>query len=220
MKYLAVLFDLDGTLYDNDAVMETAALAMLHQLLSPQELLQSVGAVVEHYRAGDSLDKDGIATVISRFAPDLDPNLLNECVGLCYQQLSRYIITPDAEVVLSTLEARKIPYGIVTNSEAVQQVKTELMGLERRAGCVLVSGVFGADKPDPSIFLEAARRLGVDPAQTLMVGDCPYSDITGAHAAGMHAAFINSTWEWPDELISSPPEYMLDRLTDLLAILG
>jgi len=47
-----------------------------------------------------------------------------------------------------------------------------------------------AFKPHPRGFAVAAERLGAAPAETLYVGDRLDVDVTGAHAAGMHAAWI------------------------------
>jgi len=43
----------------------------------------------------------------------------------------------------------------------------------------------GLGKPDRAPFLEAARRLGVCPTQTVFVGDNPVADIAGAARVGM-----------------------------------
>lgn len=48
----------------------------------------------------------------------------------------------------------------------------------------------GCAKPDPRIFLEACRRVRVDPAETLHVGDDPQLDVRAARAAGLQAAWI------------------------------
>ena len=49
----------------------------------------------------------------------------------------------------------------------------------------------GALKPHPAAFLEAARKLGVDPAGVLHIGDREDCDIAGALAAGMRAALFH-----------------------------
>ncbi len=47
-------------------------------------------------------------------------------------------------------------------------------------------------KPDPAIFLEAARRLGVPPAQCVVFEDAPFG-IEAARRAGMRAVAICTT---------------------------
>ena len=48
----------------------------------------------------------------------------------------------------------------------------------------------GCAKPDPRIFLEACRRVRVEPAEALHVGDDPELDVRAARAAGLQAAWI------------------------------
>ena len=54
----------------------------------------------------------------------------------------------------------------------------------------------GAEKPDPRIFLAAARSLGVRPEETLMVGD--HEVDAGAERAGMRAFLL--PYEFRDDV--------------------
>ena len=49
----------------------------------------------------------------------------------------------------------------------------------------------GVAKPDPRIFLAAARTLQVQPQQVLHVGDDVHLDVVGAMESGMQAVWIN-----------------------------
>ena len=48
-------------------------------------------------------------------------------------------------------------------------------------------------KPQPHIFVEAARRLSIDPTRLVMIGDTPETDIAGAHAAGIASALLGGS---------------------------
>jgi putative hydrolase of the HAD superfamily len=73
----------------------------------------------------------------------------------------------------------------------------------------------GIPKPDPRIFLAAAERLGVDPAQILHVGDDPELDVVGAREAGLRTAWINRAGHpWPG-VLGRPPDLDLRDLTTL-----
>lgn len=55
---------------------------------------------------------------------------------------------------------------------------------------------FGVGKPDPRIFHEACRRLGLEPSQVLHVGDDLELDVLGARDAGLHAFWLRrEEWE-------------------------
>lgn len=104
---------------------------------------------------------------------------------------------PEASAVVAAVRALDRPaapvrIGVVTNGPAeVQRAKARLLGVEALADFVLVSGEFGAAKPEPAIFAEALRLGGVDPARALMVGDSLHHDIAGARAAGIRTIWIN-----------------------------
>jgi putative hydrolase of the HAD superfamily len=55
---------------------------------------------------------------------------------------------------------------------------------------VALSPVLGIRKPDPAIFLEAARQAGVAPEYCAYVGDNPKRDILGTHNAGFGKAIL------------------------------
>ena len=65
------------------------------------------------------------------------------------------------------------------------------MGLRPFFEFVLDSEVVGVEKPDPEIFLAATRRLGLEPASCVYVGDLYPVDYLGAIGAGMDAVLLD-----------------------------
>ena len=117
---------------------------------------------------------------------------------------------PDVDALLKALPP--LPLGVVTNGHGEQQrAKLAALGMQDRFDAILVSEEFGAAKPDPTIFLAAAERLGVAPQKCLMVGDLLDRDIAGALAAGMRAAWVQR----PDgpEADTVPPADLIGRFT-------
>jgi len=110
--------------------------------------------------------------------------------------------------------------GLVTNGPAdVQRPKVELLGIAPLVDFVLVSGEFGAWKPDPAIFAEALRLGGAAAPEAIFVGDSAEHDIAGAQAAGIRAVWINRPgrpWTEP----APPPDDEVPDLATLLALLG
>jgi HAD superfamily hydrolase (TIGR01509 family) len=110
--------------------------------------------------------------------------------------------------------------GVVTNGPAdVQRAKVELLGIERLADFVLISGEFGVWKPDPAIFHEALRLGGASVAEAVFIGDSAEHDIAGAQAVGLRTIWINRTgvpWTWS----ALPPDVEVTSLTALLPLLG
>lgn len=82
--------------------------------------------------------------------------------------------------------------GIITNGPGeLQRAKLEACGAAALFGpsdfCAVVSGEQPAAKPDPSIFRTALKMMGVDPGETIMVGDSLVHDIQGGIRAGLLA---------------------------------
>ena len=65
------------------------------------------------------------------------------------------------------------------------------IGLDQHFRVSLAAHQFGSAKPDPRIFLAAARTLQVQPEQVLHVGDDVHLDVVGAIESGMQAVWIN-----------------------------
>jgi HAD superfamily hydrolase (TIGR01549 family) len=81
----------------------------------------------------------------------------------------------------------------------------------------------GTPKPDARIFTEAARRLGIAPAEVLHVGDDPELDVVGARDAGLRTAWINRAGHpWPRALGAAPDLDLRDmgELADWLETRG
>lgn len=72
------------------------------------------------------------------------------------------------------------------------RVAFERFGLDRLVGTVTSPADGLRGKPHPDIFAEAARRLGVPPAQCLVFEDAPLG-VEAARRAGMHAVALTTT---------------------------
>ena len=107
---------------------------------------------------------------------------------------------PDSLPALKRITARW-PLASLTNGNADLQ----RIGIHTHFAHHICSRDSGMAKPDPRIFLAAAERLGVAPAQILHVGDDPVMDVAGARDAGLRTAWINRAAEpWPLELGPAP----------------
>ena len=62
---------------------------------------------------------------------------------------------------------------------------------------ILISADFGRRKPHPAIFQAALTRLGLEPGDTVHVGDSVADDVVGAHNAGIPAVWVNARNESP-----------------------
>lgn len=217
-----VLFDLDNTLYDREAAFLNWAADFLRCDLGLTRE-EDIVATLEKLRELDIAGYGSKAEVFSRLRDLLPhhPPALDMTLAQFYERFLTYIrLEPDTEHLIGQLGQIPLPYGIVTNGGPRQWDKIDRLGLKDTGGCVFVSEDFGCHKPDPDIFLAAARCIGVPPEDTLFVGDNPIVDIGGAKNAGMTTAWLSRGLPWPDDPTVAPPDYTLATLSEVLDILG
>ena len=103
----------------------------------------------------------------------------------------RASIYPGIEEVLRALDARAIPLAVVTNkAEAFTLPLLERMGIAGYFGTVVSGDTLPVKKPDPAMVRLACERLGVVPAEALMVGDSA-NDALSAQGAGMPVLLVS-----------------------------
>ncbi len=99
---------------------------------------------------------------------------------------------------LEALRGRGYRLGVISNADGRVEKALDAAGLLPHLEIVIDSGLVGIDKPDPRIFHLAAERLGVQPAESVYVGDIYEIDVLGARAAGMRPILIDPLWKWTD----------------------
>ncbi len=125
---------------------------------------------------------------------------------------------PDALAVLAALKPH-YRLGVISNT--VGSGDAELVEALEKAGirpfidALVTSRDFGVAKPDPEIYAEGARRLGVPLDATLMVGDRLDTDVAGALRAGIPAVWLRHAGATPIPGIA--PTHVIDRLAELPA---
>ncbi|WP_410768597.1 HAD family hydrolase [Fontibacillus sp. BL9] len=83
---------------------------------------------------------------------------------------------------------------------------------------IVISGAFGRGKPDAAIFRHALERLGVEPEESLMVGDKLTTDICGGLSAGMTTVWVNRDGKnRNDEIVPNYEVQHLSQLHDIIA---
>jgi HAD superfamily hydrolase (TIGR01509 family) len=123
---------------------------------------------------------------------------------------------PDALEVLTALKPH-YRLGVISNTvgsgDAELADALEKAGIRRLIDALVTSRDFGKAKPDPAIYTEGARRLGVSLDQTLMVGDRLDTDVAGALNSG-----IPAVWLRHPGAIAIPgiaPTHVIARLAEL-----
>ena len=183
--FTAAIFDMDGLLLDSERVImgawcESAAEAGMD--LSQADFIKVVGASASESRTRLSQMLGGgkqFEAVRSRAQSRL---LAQSALG--------FPLKPGALRLLSLLQERRVPCA-VASSTGVSEVRRRLA----KAGMLdFFKAIAGGDevrdaKPDPAVYLLAAERLGVAPAQCLAFEDTDHG-ARAAHAAGIPVIVI------------------------------
>lgn len=99
----------------------------------------------------------------------------------------------DTRATLEAVRRRGLKVGVVSNVPADLRPVFAKHGLAALVDSYTHSFEVGAEKPDPAVFLAAARSLGVKPSETLMVGD--HEVDRGAERAGMRVFILPTEFD-------------------------
>jgi beta-phosphoglucomutase len=210
----AVIFDIDGTLVDN------------------MHLHAEAFAVFADRHGLAPLTREDRARLDGRRNSEIFPILFNRAVPReewlayehekesLYRELSRGRLTPMNGLfeLIDTLRADRIPMALATSAPKANVVHT-LAELDLASAFpVIVRGdEVARGKPAPDVFIEAARRLEVDPADCLVFEDAPMG-IEAAHAAGMRVVALTTSFPASHfEQLTPPPSMVCGDFEQYLA---
>jgi HAD superfamily hydrolase (TIGR01549 family) len=126
---------------------------------------------------------------------------------LAWEEHGNFDLYEDTLPVLAELRRYGLKLGLVSNTGRDLDEFVEHHSLDVDAA--LGSRAHGRTKPHETIFLAVLERLGVEPADTVMVGDSIEDDIDGARAVGIRALLLDRENRYPD---------VPDRLPNLYAL--
>ena len=177
----AVLFDLDGTLADSAGDLAGAINRIRRERGLPPVTVASM-------RPYASAGARGLLGAGMGVAPDdAEYSALREQFLAYYEAglAETTALFDGIETLLDRLDARGLPFGIVTNKAArYTQPVVAALGLDARAGAIVSGDTTAHPKPHPAPLLHAAELLGVAATECVYVGD-DLRDVIAGNAAGM-----------------------------------
>lgn len=200
----AVLFDLDGTLVDTAPDM----VAVL------QDMQDAHGVAAVPYAAARSQVSNGALGLLRVGFPDIEHELDS---ALHREYLERYVsrtsvdskVFDGLDVLLDTLDEEAIRWGVVTNKpERFTTPLLESLGLLSRCACTVSGDTLKERKPHPAPMLLACEQAGVQPQQTIYVGDAA-RDIEAGRAAGMATIAVSYGYITDDD---DPANWEADQI--------
>ncbi len=205
----ALIFDLDGTLID-----------------SKRDLIRSVNAMLRELRRGE-LAEETISGYIGHGAPQLVARAMGNRSTeeerqralqffLSYYEEHKMDSTCAYPGVAETLEQlARMPMAVLTNKPVRISVRIlDELGLSQYFRAIYGGNSFETKKPDPLGAKTILRELGVEPQETLLVGDSEV-DVQTARNAGTLAAAVNYGFGVHDRG-AYPADIYLDRISDLI----
>jgi len=199
----AVLFDVDGTLFDRSLAQRIVLEGIVRQfphVFGAFEMERVADAFAESDRITTAdfeagLPSEGLRRKRSQLflqLLDLREDLADAITEIYVRDYPTIDASMTGAVPLVKELSRRLIVGVVSNGlPDVQYRKLEAMGLREVLSCIVLSEEIGIRKPDPRIFHHAASLLQLQPSECLYVGDSYASDVVGSKTSGMLACWLN-----------------------------
>ncbi len=211
MKYKAILFDMDGVLIESEFLMRASAI----------QALADYGIQAQHE---DFLEFTGMGEdrFVGGVAEKHGHTYTTDMKDLAYDYYGQRVtgeahIPAGVKEMLQQLHAKGITLAVCSAAD-LRKVRYNIQAIGVDEG-IFTALVTGSDverkKPFPDIYLEGARRVGMDPKDCLVVEDA-ISGIQAAHAAGMDAVAVPTTFTKEELRQRVNPEYILDEIKELI----
>lgn len=209
-RITALLFDFDGTLMDTNELIIQTFEHVLNKHYPGQydrkDILPFMGPTLKD--TFDSIDPKKAVELIKEYREwneKMHDRLVHEFDGV--------------SETLKALKAMGLKIAIVSTKQSPMVKRgVKLLDVDE----ALFDVIIGLDhvthaKPDPESILLALEQLGVSKDEALMIGD-NYHDIVGGKNAGVRTAGVAWTIKGEAYLQTFNPDFMLEHITDLLAI--
>ncbi len=205
----AVIFDLDGVLLDSESAWLAAKRAVVAEWGGSWKEEASRAMLGMSAPEWSVYMRDELA--IDREPEEIDAEVVKRLL-VGYRE--RLPLLPGAVEAVERLAARW-PLGLASSSNLeVIEVVMEAGGFAQYLKTWVSSEEVGAGKPAPDVFLEAARRMEVDPAACAAIEDS-HNGILSAHAAGMAVIALPNHEFPPGEDALAKADRVLESLDEL-----
>ena len=212
MKYKAILFDMDGVLIESEFLMRHSAIQALADY--------GITAKHEDFLPFTGMGEDKfVGGVAEKYGHKYEFAMKELSYDYYGQQVKDMTNIPEGiKEMLTTLHEKGLILAVCSAADLRKvRYNIQAIGVDESIFTALVTGSdVTRKKPFPDIYLEGARRVGIEPKDCLVVEDA-ISGIQAAHAARMDAAAVPTTFS-KEALQQESPEYMLDHIQELTGL--
>ena len=213
----AVLFDLDGTLLNRDASVQSFVenqyeRFMTHLIHIPKEVY------IERFIALDNRGyvwKDKVYTQLTKEL-NISSITVEELLDDYVSEFRHHCIPFEGlREMLDELKNLNIKLGIITNGFGQFQLENiKALGIENDFDVISISEWEDIKKPSLEIFERALKKLQVEPATSIFIGDHPTNDIEPSKQVGMISIWKKDV-AWQDV----KAHYIIEQLKEIPAII-
>jgi HAD superfamily hydrolase (TIGR01509 family) len=188
MRTPAFVFDLDGTLVDS----------VYQHVLAWRDALESAGIQLAVWRIHRRIGMSGglLANALGRetgrrLTADEVAHLQAQHARAYAQHVAELRPLPGARELLGYLSRASVPWAIATSGRlAAARPALDVLGISADAVVVTRDAVERA-KPDPDLFVTAARQLGVDATDAVVVGDSVWDLLAAQRARALGVGLLS-----------------------------
>lgn len=189
-----IIFDMDGVLVDSEPFICEAAIRMFAERglkVKPEDFTPFVGAGENRYIGGVA-EKYGFHIDIER-----DKARTYEIYGEIVR--GRIEPLPGVHEFIAKARGRGLKLALASSADRIKiEINLREIGIVPETFDAIVSGQdVVRKKPDPEIFLTAAKRLGLAPEECLVVEDA-VNGVAAAKAAGMRCLALTTSFTKED----------------------
>lgn len=207
--FQAVIFDLDGTLIDNEGIYDRAFCAVLKKRrISCEEVVHIPGIGV----------KENWEKMIERIGMKEDPQALaDETQEFYLDHLGEVRVRSGVRELMYYLKFKKISRILATsNTSDIGTRVIGTLGIAHHFDLAVFGDEVPRKKPAPDLFLKAIQVRKLDPRSVIIVEDAP-SGVEAAKAAGARVVAIKTEWATRSQLARA--DEIVDGFPQLLKVI-
>ncbi len=211
MRYKAVLFDMDGVIFDSER-----AVIDCWKLVAPESEFPDIDVFCRR-----ALGINAAATRelwFSMYGDSIPYDELNERRRALFRErfdAGLVAIKPGVVELLRYLKENGIKTAVASSTSSASVIhEIKAAGLFDYFDEIVCGDMIQRSKPAPDIWLEALRRLGIDAADAAAIEDS-FNGVKSAHAAGLYTIMVPDLIQ-PDDEIRGLADVVLPSLNEVL----
>jgi HAD superfamily hydrolase (TIGR01509 family) len=215
MAIQAVIFDIDGLMLDSERVSQrswTQVMKAAGYQLSEEIYLKMIGRT----------EKDVKHILADAFGADFPFEEMYRQREVCFREMiarDGIPLKPGLIDLLTQVDALGLKKAVASSTYAMlAELKMASAGIRGYFQVIVTGDEVVNGKPEPDLFLAAARRIGIEPQNCLVLEDSQ-AGIQAAHAAGMYSILVPDM-QPVEEGVSRLAYRQVISLHDVVPLLG